>query len=699
MVYDFIVFILCNLAVLLTAFALEKRFFKGSNIVEKLFVIGFSYLAIILLMLLIAGTIGLLFSSYIIMFCLFFLGVFLVGEFRSSLKGAHKFLFEPSGISKGVRLPSKWLAISLLLLGFVIYIRIFWAATLPPWEADSIGYHLPNSLYYYLHGNIYSCLRLPLSIHNISLPWSIFYPGNSELLYVWPFVTKGVSLLNFPSFLIYALVATSMWLLGVHIFHVREANILNLLLCSSTSILIGQLATQQNDVLFALFFLASFLFLIKHQKTSSVRWLVFSGLSCGLMVGTKYSGFYYFLILSIVYWILRAKISWKSGFVFLLFVLVSLGSGLPWYLRNLLMVKNPFYPEHIGILGWTIFEGPQHLQDTSIAATFFHRELWVMVSRIFSHLLLGAGFIPFLSLLGLFGLLKYRKMEPTRRAFYMCALFAWVLYFLTPLTAEVIPGSLDQFRNGDSLRYGLIAILIGAPLGIRLLYTYFKRNQVYTIVIIGFFTNLAFGSKQFLLPLFISRGFANRISLAQMGSLGIFVAIQVLLFVSFVFLFLKLYRVFNVKRILFSASIVILVILSMLSSLRGSRDGLYDNLVNRYAQLPTKVFDYVDGNIKNSSVLAYSDMLYPFFGEAFDNEVWSIGDINSNETLTSVTRSLSVDFIILTKTYNKALPQFGQFPDVRKVIKSDTSRFNQKYSDTYGEIYSVERSNLYRMGK
>ncbi|MDO8340968.1 MAG: hypothetical protein Q7T59_03265, partial [Candidatus Woesebacteria bacterium] len=105
---------------------------------------------------------------------------------------------------------------------------------------------------------------------------------------------------------------------------------------------------QTIDIWLLIFFSLSLLF-IKKFENGKLKSLLPLGLSLGLLIGVKYSGLVYVLILILVYLkVIFKKINIKN-LIYLFLPILTIGGF--WYFRNYLITQNLFYP--INILGFT----------------------------------------------------------------------------------------------------------------------------------------------------------------------------------------------------------------------------------------------------------------------------------------------------------------------------------------------------------
>jgi hypothetical protein len=104
--------------------------------------------------------------------------------------------------------------------------------------------------------------------------------------------------------------------------------------------------TQTVDILQNVFFLISLLLL--KNPSPSIKYFVILGTFNGLLIGSKYSGFPYFVILILVFGkpiLEKLNVRRLLAYLFPAFVF-----GLSWYVRNFLLTGNPLYPANLPFL-------------------------------------------------------------------------------------------------------------------------------------------------------------------------------------------------------------------------------------------------------------------------------------------------------------------------------------------------------------
>ncbi len=170
--------------------------------------------------------------------------------------------------------------IILLVLLATLLSAVFLLASVPPISRDALTHHLFVPRLYIEHGGIY---EIPSIIFS-------YYPMNLDLLYMVPLYFGNDILPKFIHFtfalltagLIYGYLKKKLgrlWALDGALFFL------------SLPIIVKLSITVYVDLGLVFFSTAALICLIQWMETRfQWRWLVFSALSCGLALGTKYNG-------------------------------------------------------------------------------------------------------------------------------------------------------------------------------------------------------------------------------------------------------------------------------------------------------------------------------------------------------------------------------------------------------------------------
>ncbi len=238
---------------------------------------------------------------------------------------------------------------ALVLLIFAIVIL----AWVPPVSRDALTHHLAVPKLYLQHGGIYEIPTIVFS----------YYPMNLDLLYLIPLYLGNDIIPKYIHFLfalltaglIYGYLAKrlgKMWALFGAIFFL------------SLPVIVKLSITIYVDLGLVFFSTASLMTLFKWvENRFQLRYLILSGISCGLALGTKYNGLVVFFLLALfvplLYTFKNRKIDAGTGkrskagsfndqlkaiWSGIIYCLVALLVFSPWMIRNYVWKGNPIYP-------------------------------------------------------------------------------------------------------------------------------------------------------------------------------------------------------------------------------------------------------------------------------------------------------------------------------------------------------------------
>jgi len=232
-----------------------------------------------------------------------------------------------------------------LLFGFLVVLiaSIIILSLVPPISKDALVHHLALPKLYLKHGGIYEILFMPFS----------YFPMNLDLLYVIPLYFGNDIVPKFMHFSFALLTA------GLIFYYLKRRTssvygLLGALFFLSIPIIVKLSITVYVDLGEIYFSLASLLLLLKWIKSGfRLRFLIFSGVLCGLALGTKYNGLVTLAVITLFVPFLysRYHISKNPGFTRpvaygMVFFLISLLVFSPWMIRNYHWKSNPIYPLH-----------------------------------------------------------------------------------------------------------------------------------------------------------------------------------------------------------------------------------------------------------------------------------------------------------------------------------------------------------------
>lgn len=237
----------------------------------------------------------------------------------------------------------RYITCGLVLLLLILTVAIVILGSVPPVDRDALTHHLFVPKLWIRHGGIFEIPGISFS----------YYPMNLDLLYTIPLYFDNDII---PKYIHHLFALLTGLLLHRHLKHRLGGfyGLFGTLFFLSIPIIIKLSITVYVD-LGVVFFTTAALLLLLHWAEKDFQWrfLIFSGLCCGLAAGTKYNGLIGIVVLTLLVpliyqqTILNEKKSNKkallSCFVFALAALVSFS---PWLIRNFAWTGNPIYPLH-----------------------------------------------------------------------------------------------------------------------------------------------------------------------------------------------------------------------------------------------------------------------------------------------------------------------------------------------------------------
>jgi len=345
---------------------------------------------------------------------------------------------------------SLFFVLHLLLYHFYVALRI---NTLP-WEGDSIDYHIPIAKLI-LNGQFFA--------PSAQIPQQ-YYPGASELiLAVFMFLHIPLNLYNVLAWIVLFFVC------------VKLARVFNLdyyfaILFATTVVtlntIVRWLLAQTIDIWLVNFFILSLVLLERPKK--SIVYFVWLGIFLGMLLGSKYTGIGFFIVLIAFYSnkLLRfLDLKRFAGFLvpFSIF-------GIFWYARNYMLLGNPLYP-----LNFLFFQGEKLFTDNIWSVTLAHPiqmvNAFIAEYKIWS---VSVVFAPF----ALFYLVrsKIANIDVIKKVFLL-GIINFIFY-------PFFPTSNQEWIMVSSLRYSYPAF-IPLILGFFLLAERFKKKEFLSLIAAG----------------------------------------------------------------------------------------------------------------------------------------------------------------------------------------------------------------------
>ncbi len=260
-------------------------------------------------------------------------------------------------------------------LTLVLVASILLLGSTPPVDRDALTHHLAVPKLYLKQGGIYEMPHVEFS----------YYPMNLDLLYMIPLYFGNDIIPKYIHFAFGLLTA-----LLIFTYLKKRISIaygaFGVLFFLSLPVIVKLSTTVYVDLGLICFSTAALIFLLEWlDNPSKLRFLLFSAISCGLCLGTKYNGLIAFFLLSgfvpLAYIrtrrqhasigslsdkpisSVRSDARWESSRAIgygIVFMSVALIVFSPWMIRNYIWTKNPIYP-----LYGSIFSSQQSLTPST----------------------------------------------------------------------------------------------------------------------------------------------------------------------------------------------------------------------------------------------------------------------------------------------------------------------------------------------
>lgn len=262
---------------------------------------------------------------------------------------------------------------SLLKLFFVAATAVMMASVIvlnftPPVSRDALTHHLAVPKLYLKHGCIYEIPFMPFS----------YYPMNLDLLYL---VSLYFGNDIIPKFIHFSFALLTAWLLFVYLKRRVKAvyGLAGALFFLSIPIMLKLSISVYVDLGLMFFSTASLFSLFKWMEDNRrLRYLIISGLFCGLAMGTKYNGLVIFVLLALFVPFIFSRYTRGVPPSFLevvrhglIFSFVALIVFSPWMIRNYSWTNNPIYP-----LYDQYFNPDQHIEEDHMSLFTYRRHAY-----------------------------------------------------------------------------------------------------------------------------------------------------------------------------------------------------------------------------------------------------------------------------------------------------------------------------------
>lgn len=265
-------------------------------------------------------------------------------------------------IGAGARAARGWETLALAaILGFAA----LWLATViacyPPRGVDDLVYHLPP-IYQAAQDHRLSILPLQLRNH-------FAFPLNGELTFLWVVLLAGSTRwVDAPQAVFAVLGIAAVYALGRQLGLAPRGAGLAAGLFGAMPVVLLQATTDYIDLIANVWLLAAAVALLRYERSGCRMALGLGGLATGLLLGSKYMMLPLALALAALAGVAvlrRESGAARRAGAAALFALPAGAACAYWYVRNWILLGNPFYPLPVRVFGRTIFPGPwEHAPST-----------------------------------------------------------------------------------------------------------------------------------------------------------------------------------------------------------------------------------------------------------------------------------------------------------------------------------------------
>ena len=221
---------------------------------------------------------------------------------------------------------------------FIVTVLTLLAALTPPFFYDALSYHLAVPQKYLVNHGFYS----------IPLNYFSNFPANLGMLFALGMSLSGGLLAKLLSWIYAPLTALAVYSFSKSFFRKKVGILSAAILISVPGVMILSTLTS-IDLAVSFYSFMSLYSIIYWFKFPEKKWLILSGISCGIAVGTKYTAilvsfFILEMILFIHLYFIRKKsfingLKYCTYFGFIVLVYFS-----PWLIKNIVYNKNPLHP-------------------------------------------------------------------------------------------------------------------------------------------------------------------------------------------------------------------------------------------------------------------------------------------------------------------------------------------------------------------
>jgi len=218
----------------------------------------------------------------------------------------------------------------------------FLLTLVPPFEAfDALLYHLAQPARILQDGGLRVVDNVPF-----------WFPNLTENVYLWALALGTERAAQIIHFSWATLSALLLWHWAVKVWNIEIGRKLLLLLAAISSL--PMLASwAYADMALAYYAVAALYTITTNRTAPTSAWLRVAGILAGLAMGVKYTSFVIPLACGLL--LLFRRPFGKAFSSAAQFSFIALSIALPWYVRNAIMMGNPFYPFIFGGRFWDAF--------------------------------------------------------------------------------------------------------------------------------------------------------------------------------------------------------------------------------------------------------------------------------------------------------------------------------------------------------
>ncbi len=297
--------------------------------IEVIYKAGFA-IGLLSLLIFSIGHLGLLSPGYLALALLISFAFFII-LLKKDFVSAKEDVLTPPG-HKPLSLPEKLLSVSII----VVILSALPLALMPPSVRDELIQHLAVPGLYLARGSIFQIPFMGFS----------YLPQNIDLLYIIP-LAFGNDVAPRIMHLLFAVLTG----LIIYCYFIPRAGrvyaLLAMLLYISTPLVFNLSRMAYIDHGSAFYSTLALVAALNWKESGSRRWLVYSAISMGFALGSKYNNAISFLLINVFVFYVATKRSGrfieglKAGLVFFL---IAFALFSPWLVRNYIWKGSPFYP-------------------------------------------------------------------------------------------------------------------------------------------------------------------------------------------------------------------------------------------------------------------------------------------------------------------------------------------------------------------